>query len=146
MPRTPDLGLHALWRERLRLQVDSALTIADSCAREGFSMASFHYWKRRLRLIDLADRRPALPAAPAFVPVTVWIAEHALGEPLPIVADLPNGIRLRITTADARNKVVFFNDSTDQEHLKKQLGPGRALRVSGFQQLRNLEVPGVIDP
>jgi hypothetical protein len=101
MPRTPDLALHALWRERLRRQVDSALTIADFCAREGFAMASFHYWKRRLRLIDIADCRPALPGPPAFLPVTVWIAEHALGEPLPIVADLPNGIRLRIPTADA---------------------------------------------
>ena len=101
MPRTSDPKLHALWRERVRLQLDSALTIADFCAREGLSMASFHAWKRRLRLIDLADRRPALPAPPAFLPVTVRVAEQALGEPLPIVADLPNGIRLRIPTADA---------------------------------------------
>ena len=101
MPRTTDLKLQALWRERVHRHVDSALTIADFCVREGLSIASFHSWKRRLRLIDLADRRPALPVPPAFLPVTVRVAEHPLGEPLPIVADLPNGIRLRIPTADA---------------------------------------------
>jgi hypothetical protein len=102
MPRSPDLKLHALWRERVRRQVDSALTIAQFCTRERLSMASFHAWKRRLQLIDLADRRPALPAPSAFLPVAVRVAEHALGEPLPIEADLPNGIRLRIPTANAR--------------------------------------------
>jgi hypothetical protein len=34
--------------------------------------------------------------------ITVRVAEPTLGDPLPIVADLPNGIRLRIPTANAR--------------------------------------------
>ena len=102
MARTPDLQLHALWRERLRRQVDSGLTIAHFCIQEGLSTATFHSWKRRLRLRELAGTLPTPPASPAFLPVTVRLSEPADAEAPPIVADLPNGIRLRIPTADAR--------------------------------------------
>lgn len=102
MSRTPDLKRHALWRECIRRQAYSGLTIAQFCAREGLSVATFHSWKRRLRLTDRADHRPASPAPSTFLPVTVRVAEPALGDPLLIVADLPNGIRLRIPTANVR--------------------------------------------
>ena len=102
MARTPDPQLHALWRERLRRQVDSGSTIGQFCAQEGLSTATFHSWKRRLGLIELADTLPAPPAPPAFLPVTVRLAELTAAEAPPIVADLPNGICLRIPTADAR--------------------------------------------
>jgi len=102
MARTPDLSLHALWRERLRRQVDSGRTISQFCAQEGLSTATFHSWKRRLRLGELAGTLPVPPAPPAFLPVTVRLAELTPVEAPPIVADLPNGIRLRIPTADAR--------------------------------------------
>ena len=75
---------------------------AQFCARERLPLASFHAWKRRLRLIDLADHRPALPAPSAFLPVTVRVVEHAHDESLPIEAELPNGIRLRIPTTNQR--------------------------------------------
>jgi hypothetical protein len=101
MARTPDLALHARWRDRVRRQAVSGLTIAQFCAQERLSIASFHAWKRRLRLIDLADGRPALPAPSAFLPVTVRVLERAPDGPPPIEADLPNGIRLRIPTANA---------------------------------------------
>jgi transposase-like protein len=102
MARNPDLELRAAWRDRLRRQADSGLTIEQFCAREGVSSATFHSWKRRLRLVELADTLPASPAPPAFLPVTVRLAELAPADAPPIVADLPNGIRLRIPTADAR--------------------------------------------
>jgi hypothetical protein len=102
VPRTPDRKLHALWRERIHRQVHSGLTIAQFCVRESLSLASFHAWKRRLRLIDLADHQPALPAPSAFLPVTVRVVERPADEPLPIEADLPNGVRLRIPTSNAR--------------------------------------------
>ena len=102
MARTPDLELHALWRERLRRQAGSGLSIAQFCAQEGLSTATFHSWKRRLRLIELADALPAPAAPPAFLPVAVRLCEPAPAEPPSIVADLPNGIRLRIPTADVR--------------------------------------------
>ena len=102
MPRTPDLELHAFWRDRVHRQGRSGLTIAQFCAHERFSLASFHAWKRRLRLIDLADRHPPLPAPPAFLPIAVRILEHTPEESLPIEADLPNEIRLCIPTRNTR--------------------------------------------
>jgi len=97
MARTPDLDLHARWRERIRLQADSGLTVAQFCAREGITTSSFHAWKRRLRLIDLADYRTKPPAPPAFLPITL---QASTDSPM-IEADLPNGVRLRFPTADA---------------------------------------------
>jgi hypothetical protein len=102
MARTPDLQLRALWRDRLRRQAGSGLTIAQFCAHEGLSTATFQSWKRRLRLIELAGTLPAPLASPAFLPVTVRLAEPDSAESPPILADLPNGIRLRIPTSDAR--------------------------------------------
>jgi hypothetical protein len=52
-------------------------------------------------LMELANPPPSA-APPAFLPVTVRVVEHELDEPLPIEADLPNGVRLRIPTADPR--------------------------------------------
>jgi hypothetical protein len=98
--RSPDVELHGLWRDRVRRQAVSGSTIAQFCAQERFSIASFHAWKRRLRLIDLADRRPALPAPPVFLPVAVRVPEHTVAGPLPIEAELPNGVRLRIPTVN----------------------------------------------
>jgi hypothetical protein len=102
MPRTPDLKRHAFWRECISRQAESGLTIAQFCAREGLGVFTFKSWKRRFRAIDLADHRPASSAPSAFLPVTVRVVERPPDEPLPIEADLPNGIRLRIPTANAR--------------------------------------------
>jgi ATP-dependent helicase YprA (DUF1998 family) len=102
VPRTPDLKRHALWRECIRRQLDSGLTIAQFCVREHLSVATFQSWKHRLRLIDLAERHSAVAAPPAFLPVTVHVPEYVLNEPLTIEADLPNGIRLRIPTANVQ--------------------------------------------
>ena len=102
MARTPNLELHALWRERIGRQTHSGLTIAQFCAREHLSLATFQSWKRRLRLINLADPHPS-PAAPrAFLPVTVRVPQDTPSEPLVIEADFPNGVRLRIPTTDTR--------------------------------------------
>jgi hypothetical protein len=102
VPRTLDSELHALWRDRVRRQAVSGLTIAQFCAQERLSQASFSAWKRRLRLIDLADWRPALPVPRAIFPVTVRVVEHTPADPPPMEASLPNGIRLRIPTSDDR--------------------------------------------
>ena len=64
--------------------------------------SKFHAWKRRFRLIDYRDQCPALPAPSAFLPVTVRLDERTRDEPLPIEADLPNGVRLRIPTDNPR--------------------------------------------
>jgi len=102
MARPANPQRRALWRDRVNRQAASGLTIAQFCAQERCAVSAFHAWKRRLRLIDLADRRPALPAPSAFLPVTVRFVEHVVDEPPPILADLPNGIRLRIPTSNDR--------------------------------------------
>jgi hypothetical protein len=102
VPRTPDLKLHALWRDRVHRQADSGLTVAQFCAQQRLPVNAFHTWKRRLRLADCAGNRTALPARRAFLPVTVRVVDRASEELPPIEADLPNGVRLRIPTADAR--------------------------------------------
>jgi hypothetical protein len=102
MARRPDPKLHALWRDRVRRQQASGLTIAQFCAQECIARSKFHSWKQRFRLMGPPDQCPTLPAPSAFVPVTVRLVERTPDEPLPIEADLPNGIRLRIPTSDAR--------------------------------------------
>lgn len=102
MARTPDPTRHALWRDRIRRQEASGLTIAQFCDQEQIAASAFHSWKRRFRLMDLSDRNSRLPARSAFLPVTVRILEHPSGDSRPIEADLPNGIRLRIPTANVR--------------------------------------------
>jgi putative transposase len=101
VPRFLSPEQHALWRERLSSQANSGLTVAQFCARERLSVTTFQVWKRRLRVSDLADHHPASAPPPAFVPVKVRAPEYVLSEPLMIEADLPNGVRLRIPTANA---------------------------------------------
>ena len=100
MARTPDLKRHAFWRECIGRQAESGLTIAQFCVRKGLGVFTFKSWKRRFRVIDRTDHRPALSAPSAFLPVTVRLVERSPDESLPIEADLPNGIPLRIPTGN----------------------------------------------
>jgi hypothetical protein len=102
MARPPDPQLHAIWRERIRRQEASGLTIEQFCSQEGIARSKFHSWKRRFRLADVADRCPALPARSTFLPVTVRLLQHGPAEPPPVEAELPSGVRLRIPTTDPR--------------------------------------------
>ncbi len=105
MARTPNPKLHALWRDRIGRQEASGLTIEQFCAQEGVARSKFHAWKRRFRLAEAAHQGPTLPARSAFLPVTLHVLPHghSPGAPeLPIEADLPNGVLLRIPTADPR--------------------------------------------
>jgi hypothetical protein len=102
MARVADPSVSAYWREHIRKQADSGLTIAEFCGRDGLSTASFHAWNRRLRLSDLANDRSTKTRPPAFLPVTLRIPDDSSTHSFAIEADLPNGIRLRIPTADAR--------------------------------------------
>jgi putative transposase len=102
MARRPDPKLHTLWRDRVRRQQASGLTIAQFCAQERIARSKFHAWKRRFRLMSSPAQCPALPAPSVFLPVTVRLDDRTTDELLPIEADLPNGIRLRIPTGNAR--------------------------------------------
>ena len=105
MARTPNPKLHELWRDRIGRQEASGLTIEQFCAQEGVARSKFHAWKRRFRLADAVDQCPTLPARSTFLPVTVRLLPrgHTADAPgLPIEAELPNGVHLRIPTADPR--------------------------------------------
>jgi hypothetical protein len=102
MARTPDPKLHALWRDRVGRQEASGLTIAQFCAQEGVARSKFHAWKRRFQLMEASVQYPTLPTPSTFLPVNVRLLQRAADDPLPIEAELPNGIRLRIPTANER--------------------------------------------
>jgi hypothetical protein len=100
MARPPDPKRRALWHDRIRRQESSGLTIAQFCAREPCAPAAFYKWRQRFRLVDVPDRSQSLPIPSAFLPVTVRLVEQVPDAMLPIEADLPNGVRLRIPTSN----------------------------------------------
>jgi hypothetical protein len=100
MARTPDPKRRDLWRDRIRRQESSGLTVTQFCAQERCAAAAFYKWRQRFRLIDVPDRSQGLPARSAFLPVSVRLVEHVPGEP-PVEAELPNGVCLRIPTSNA---------------------------------------------
>lgn len=55
-----------VWEERLVRFFASKVTVAEFCRREDVSVASFYYWKRRLRASEVAEA-----SVPLFVPVSV---------------------------------------------------------------------------
>jgi hypothetical protein len=78
------------------------LTIALFCRQERCAAALFYKWTQRFRLMDVPHRSQALPIPSAFLAVSVRAVEHIPDALLPIDADLPNGIYLRIPTANPR--------------------------------------------
>jgi len=93
MARPKDLNLERAWRQRLRRQSTSGLSISAFCAREGVSCASFQAWKRRLA----ARALPARPEAPLFVPLHLD-PQPPEGGQAPVHAvelELPHQVRLR---------------------------------------------------
>jgi hypothetical protein len=49
MARKVNSELRELWRERIKRQGQSGLTVAEFCERESVSGATFYAWKRKLR-------------------------------------------------------------------------------------------------
>ncbi|QDV82193.1 IS66 family insertion sequence element accessory protein TnpA [Planctomycetes bacterium TBK1r] len=49
MPQFPNPQLAQQWRDRIERFAQSGLTVADFCDREGYSVASFYQWRRKLR-------------------------------------------------------------------------------------------------
>jgi hypothetical protein len=100
MARKPNHKRVDLWRDRIRRQEASGLSANQFCARECCSASAFYRWKQRLPLLGSPAQTRAVPASLPFLPVTVRLPDQVRSEPLPIEADLPNGIRLRIPTAN----------------------------------------------
>lgn len=87
--RCPDPATRQRWQQRLQRFRHSGLSVADFCAREQISPASFYAWRRRLR-----DGHVTAPTdAPRLVPVGVVAAPA--GAPLELL--LPSGCVLRLS-------------------------------------------------
>ena len=73
MGRQSDPRKAAAWERRLGRFVESGLTVARFCDREGVSIATFHYWQRKLRdaSTDAATWSPTTSSAARFDPVEV---------------------------------------------------------------------------
>jgi hypothetical protein len=96
MARPKDLNLELAWRQRLRRQTSSGLSIHAFCAREGVSTVSFHAWKRRLTTGSL----PSIPEPPRFVPLQLGPPLHPT-DPVHdggVEIELPHQVRLRFGT------------------------------------------------
>ena len=73
MGRQSDPRKAAAWERRIARFGDSGLTVARFCVREGVSIATFHYWQRKIRDASAGEESwspPALPVA-RFDPVEV---------------------------------------------------------------------------
>jgi hypothetical protein len=93
MARPKDPDLERTWRQRLRRQTTSGLSISAFCAREGVSSVSFHAWKRRLAAASL----PVRPQTPLFVPLRLD-PPQGQADPIPgrgVEVELPHRVRLR---------------------------------------------------
>jgi hypothetical protein len=104
MARRPNPVLHALWRDRIHRHLTSGLSVEQFCAQGRFARSAFYRWKHRLGLMSRVDQCSTPPPSispSTFLPVTVRLLENDASHPAPIEADLPNGVRLRIPTADA---------------------------------------------
>lgn len=84
------------WREMLKRQPHSELTVRDFCEREGVSTASFYNWRRRLaeaeRVVD----------APAFVPISVAQPKAISCVEIVLSAD----VTIRVPEGTARQTIV----------------------------------------
>jgi hypothetical protein len=100
MARRPNPVLRALWRDRVRRHSMSGMSVDEFCAQGRFARSAFYRWRRLLAVVESSDQ-PSTPSAPStFLPVTLRLGESNVHQPAPVEADLPNGIRLRIPTAD----------------------------------------------
>jgi hypothetical protein len=75
MPRRVDSSREAFWRKVVARQRGSGLSVKGFCQQEGVAVASFFYWKRRIREQG-SDPQPAVQ----FAPVRVVAQEPARSE------------------------------------------------------------------
>jgi len=90
-----------LWDDRIKRFKSSDQTVAQFCAAEGCSQASFYQWRRKLRPERQQPESPTPQSLAAFVPVK--LPTRAADEIAPISppatvlsVDLPGGIRVRL--------------------------------------------------
>ena len=111
MGRQMDPRKAAVWERRLARFGESGLTVGRFCDREGVSIATFHYWQRKLREASVDETAWSTPAAPVarFDPVevasrqavTIRFASGAVMEIPEDREDLVKAVVLTLTTEAA---------------------------------------------
>ena len=91
------------WREVIRRQRNSGLTVSAFCAAEGLKDWSFHWWRRELAKRD-REKLPAKVAAepkdaPSFVPVQLVPEQVEQHDSSTIEVVLNSGQRVRVPAA-----------------------------------------------
>jgi len=94
---TDDLGrsVRWMWVERLARFDHASQTVAEFCADEGVSPASFYQWRRRLRA-----EVPAAETTARFVPVQLPTTTPAESTAV-LSLELPGGVRVRLEVIGA---------------------------------------------
>ena len=96
--RRPDpAATRRQWAERVERFRRSGQTVAQFCAAEGISQATFYVWKR-----SLADTPPAPPPAPTLVPIRLTPSPSTAA--LELV--LPSGAVLRFPADTPAERVA----------------------------------------
>ncbi len=96
MPRkkspNSDAAKESFWRKAVQRQLESGLTQAAFCDREGLSQNSLSFWKRKLAKRDLEDTEQPATTDDLFVPAGS-VAESVLETGRPIAEiDLHSGV------------------------------------------------------
>jgi hypothetical protein len=68
-PELRDPARERFWRTTLSAWRSSGLSVREFCGRRDLTETAFYFWRQELRRRD--GERPARPATPTFVPVTV---------------------------------------------------------------------------
>lgn len=84
----PNPELARQWRERIGRFDDAGTTIAEFCQTEGYSVASFYQWRRRLR--------QAVCEPPGFIAVEVPDDQEVSAALANVEIELPGGAIVRL--------------------------------------------------
>ena len=104
MARPADPRKAAAWRRRLQRFTTTRTTVSKFCDRERVSVASFHYWRRRLG--PRQPERISLTKATVFQPVDLLsqravVIRFAAGGVMEIPGDRPDLVRTAIAVLSA---------------------------------------------
>jgi len=140
MSRPSDPEKLSVWRRRFRRFSTSGLAVARFCAREGVSVASFYYWRKRLgpRATSALTRTARGRATPVRREAFQAVAVVPAGGDISI--RLPGGtqIEVRAEPLDAVRAVIAEVVRVDRD---AELGPGEPGPPGGSRSSRRLETP-----
>ena len=108
MARSSNPQLVRQWRERLQRFHHAELTVAEFCQSEGYSVASFYQWRRKLQAalpsvpLQSGDQRPASFVAVELQPATFVPAQRGS-----LQIELPGGAVARLD-----------HDATDEQQCR----------------------------